>query len=304
MTTIVGKIVNIQNFSLHDGPGIRTTVFFKGCPLRCLWCANPDTQLSSIQLLHSAKKCTDCLECTRVCPEEVITLQDGVIINRNDCTLCGDCVDTCPESALRFDGELMPLEAILERIQKDFPFYRNSGGGVTLSGGEPLLQPELAEAILKKCSQWGIHTAIETSGFAAYETLLGISKWLDLIYFDLKHMDDVRHRELTGMSNSVILSNLQKISKAHSTVVVRVPLVPGLNSEPDHLFRIGAFLQEKTAVKTVEFLNYHQLGEHKYISLGREYGLAGIQPYTAEEFKEAVRTFQTAYPNFNIIYHT
>lgn len=303
MQQLTGKIVNIQDFSLHDGPGIRTTIFFKGCPLHCLWCANPDTQSEKFQLFHSISLCTGCQECRVACPENVISWKDNIEIDRARCTLCGECIEACSTSALRIDGYEITLNTILEKIQSESLFYRNSGGGVTLSGGEPLFQPLFAEAVLKKCRKWGIHTAMETSGCANYETLKRLSTLLDLIYYDVKHLDDTVHRKITGVSNRLILENLQKISLVHSGIVVRVPVIPSINSSEKDMLQLGVFLTKKTAVKRVEFLNYHRLGEQKYASIGKPYTLVDLKPFTEEEFENCVRDFQTKFPTINVIYH-
>lgn len=174
---------------------------------------------------------------------------------------------------------------------------------MTLSGGEPLFQPLFAEAVLKKCRKWGIHTAMETSGCANYETLKRLSTLLDLIYYDVKHLDDTVHRKITGVSNRLILENLQKISLVHSGIVVRVPVIPSINSSEKDMLQLGVFLTKKTAVKRVEFLNYHRLGEQKYASIGKPYTLVDLKPFTEEEFENCVRDFQTKFPTINVIYH-
>ncbi len=304
MPQLTGKIVNIQDFSLHDGPGIRTTIFFKGCPLHCLWCANPDTQNEAFQLFHAVSRCTGCQECRVACPENVISWKEHIEIDRKGCTLCGECIKTCSASALRVDGYEIALNTILEKIESESLFYRNSGGGVTLSGGEPLSQPLFAEAVLKKCMKWGIHTAMETSGCAPYETLERLSALLDLIYFDVKHLDDTTHRKVTGVSNSLILKNLQRLSQIHSGIVVRVPVIPNINSSASDMVKLGEFLTEKTGVNNVEFLNYHRLGEQKYASIGKPYMLADLEPYTKVEFDNCIRNFKTDFPSLNVIYHT
>lgn len=303
MQQLTGKVINIQDFSLHDGPGIRTTIFFKGCPLHCIWCANPDTQTEGFQLYHSDVRCIGCQECEVACPEKAIRWKEFIEIARDGCTLCGECIEACSAAALRIDGYEVTLNTILEKIQSESLFYKNSGGGVTLSGGEPLSQPLFAEAVLKKCEKWGVHTAMETSGCAPYETLQRLSTLLDLIYFDVKHLDDSMHRQITGVSNNLILANLQKISKVHSGIVVRVPVIPTINSSEEDMDRLGDFLTEKTEVRRVEFLNYHRLGEQKYTSIGKSYTLTDLEPFTKEEFENHVRYFQTKFPTINVIYH-
>lgn len=303
MSQLTGSIVNIQNFSLHDGPGIRTTIFFKGCPLQCHWCANPDTQSAHFQLFHSASRCTGCLECMNACSEAAISWNKKIKIDRSNCTLCGECIATCPSSALRVDGYKITMNEVLEKIASEKLFYKNSGGGVTLSGGEPLSQPLFAEAILKKCRKWGIHTAMETSGCAPYETLLQLSPLLDLIYFDVKHLDDRIHREVIGVSNRSILENLHKLSEIRSGIVVRVPVIPNLNSAECDMLKLGEFLRAETRIQTIEFLNYHKLGEHKYESIGQYSTLTELEPFTQEEFENCIRQFQACFPEFDVIYH-
>ena len=303
MSSKRGRIINIQNFSIHDGPGIRTTVFFKGCPLRCAWCANPDSQRKGQELVHTAARCTDCRGCVAACPEGCIDAgPDGIAIDRARCTLCGDCIAACPATAMRMAARDLSLNEVLEEIEKEKHFYRNSGGGVTLSGGEPLAQPDFAVAILRRCRMWGIHTAIETSGHAPYQALEQVAGQADLIYFDLKHMEEEAHRAHTGVPNGRILENLKRISGSHPNIIVRVPLVPGINDAPEHLDAIGEFLIRDTTVRQLEFLNYHNLGEHKYAGIGKEYPLE-ITPLSREVFQGLCEEFSRKYPALQVSFH-
>lgn len=303
MSSSKGRIIDIQNFFLHDGPGIRTTIFFKGCPLRCIWCANPDTQKNTIELIHSQSRCMRCESCIEACPENVVSMKDTIEISRDRCILCGACIAVCPGAAMRFAGHDASFIEVLEEIENEKHFYRHSGGGVTLSGGEPLAQPRFAEAILKRCRQWGTHTAIETCGHAPYETLERVANPADTIYFDIKQIDNAIHKKYTRVGNPQILENLVKISNIHSHLIVRTPIILGINNSDKDLNALGNFLVNETAVTQVEFLNYHKLGEHKYTNLGRTYELEHLTPLTNEAFTDLSLNFSNQFPTLKISFH-
>ncbi|MEH0018377.1 MAG: glycyl-radical enzyme activating protein [Desulfobacter sp.] len=299
-----GRIIDIQHFSLHDGPGTRTTVFFKGCPLRCDWCANPDSQARALELVYSDIRCVGCGACVDACAEGLIRLEDTVRISREACTGCGACVDACPGGAMRFSGYDISLNDVLEEIEKERNVYRNSGGGVTLSGGEPLAQPDFARAILEKCRKWGIHTAIETAGYVPYDTLARVSAVTDLIYFDVKSVNPVSHLRHTRVENPRILTNLKKISRTRpGSIIVRAPLIPGLNDTDHDLKSLGEFIVNETSVTRVELLNYHNLGLHKYAGLGRSCALAPVSPLSGEAFAKRAKWFSRAFPTLTLSYH-
>lgn len=265
-------IFNTQRFSIHDGPGIRTVIFFKGCPLKCLWCANPESQSFVPELEVLPKNCIGCGECMKACPQDAIYFdENGIHIRREVCRKCGRCASECYSRTLKYVGEQMTVSQVVAEIKKDEVFYRNSGGGVTFSGGEPLAQGEFCIEVLRECSASGIHSAVETSGHGDRDTFIGMAKELDLIFFDIKHSDPNIHRKLTGVTNDVILDNLRSIQPYASEIIVRTPVIPGLNDDRENIARTAAICSEMSAVSKWELLPYHNLGEHKYDAIGKAY---------------------------------
>ncbi len=234
MEDVKGTIFNIQRYSIHDGPGIRTTVFFKGCPLRCLWCQNPESQTFQQELFFNRDRCTGCGRCLPACPEKAIEIVEGRSRTlRTLCNVCGACAEVCPEEARVLMGKVVSAKEVFAEVDKDAVFYERSGGGVTLSGGEPLAQPEFAIEILSLCKNAGIHTAIETCGHAPWETVERVLKVVDLVLYDLKHMDPVEHRKITGVSNALALENLKRVYReSHLALSIRIPVIPGLTILP------------------------------------------------------------------------
>lgn len=284
------RIVKIQRFSLHDGPGIRTTVFLKGCPLKCLWCSNPECMLSKSEIIHNQEMCIKgCDRCVEVCPKGCILLQEGkVIIDRMLCNSCEACANVCPSGALSVVGKIVPIEEVVSEVKKDKSFYDESGGGVTMSGGEPLFQSDSTLELTKRCKESGINVILDTCGFSAYSILCKISEYVDLIFYDIKHMDSVKHRAFTGVKNSVILNNLERISH-EKAVVVRIPLIPGINDDVDNLKTLAEFIKGKVDskhLKEVAILPYHRIGVEKYAGLGREYKLQHVHPLSKEHLKK------------------
>ena len=278
-----GTIFNIQKMSIHDGPGIRTTVFFKGCPLRCLWCSNPESQHAGREIACFPARCVSCGYCAQVCPQGIIDDKAPFqILDRSKCDLCEICVKECCTNAKKRIGEEYDVETLLHEILKDKSFYNSSGGGVTLSGGEPLMQHEFVIELLKACQENGVHTAIETTGYAATDIFEEVAKHLDLIFMDIKHMDADEHKKLTGVSNEAILGNLAAIAKFHDNIIVRIPVIPGLNDSDENIRQTAAFVAE-CGVKRLELLPYHNLGEVKYGQLGMEYGLSELVSPSDEE---------------------
>lgn len=276
--TATGTIFNIQRFSVHDGPGIRTLVFFKGCALHCAWCSNPESQTSKPVLLYSAARCINCNECVTVCPEHAITTgATSVAVDRQLCTVCGDCARVCPSGALRIAGQASSVEQALDLVQRDAVFYVHSGGGMTLSGGEPLYQPEFAQALLEGARALGIHTAVETCGATGPETVRRVLGKTDLILFDIKHLDPVRHQEWTGMSSAAILANARIAAALGVPMLVRVPVIPGFNANIRDLADIGEFTRE-LGLAELHLLPYHRFGAPKYASLGFPYRLNELVP--------------------------
>lgn len=279
-----GLIENIQHYCLHDGAGIRTTVFLKGCPLRCLWCSNPTTQERHVELLHHADTCFRCGHCAEICPRHAVSRQDErMVFDRNLCDACGLCLAECPGKALQLAGTEREVDEILDDLQKDMNFYRNSGGGVTLSGGEVLSQAAFAREIMAGCRHYGIDLALETSGFGLRQDLLDLAELVSCLYFDVKHADSAAHRELTGQGNERILDNLDAVlDTAADKLIVRFPLVPGINDDESHLAAYAARMRELGRVRNLELLPYHRLGKNKYDLLGRDYRLDQLEPLSAE----------------------
>jgi pyruvate formate lyase activating enzyme len=284
---MMGLIYNLQRFAIHDGPGIRTLVYMKGCPIRCLWCSSPQTQKSAFELLHIENLCQQCGRCAEICPVDAITLsaEVGVVIDRKRCTLCKDCVEACLNRAYEFAGRFMSVEELLEEVKKDSPFYRRSNGGVTVGGGEPTMQHEFVAEFLKRCRQSYIHTAMEKCGYAKWEHLEKILAHLDLVYFDIKHMDPRVHKELTGVANERILENTRRAAVL-LPVIVRITTVPGYNDSRENITataRFAAELGEK--LQRVELLPYHLFGTQTYGRLGRAYQLQGVEPPSDDHMK-------------------
>ncbi len=270
-----GFIFDIQRFSVHDGPGIRTLVFVKGCPLACLWCSNPESQRSAPELLFDASKCLACGACLQACSHGAVRRTgDTLAYDRDGCLACGICADVCPAEARTVAGRLATADEIVAEVLKDALFFTNSGGGVTLGGGEPLAQVDFARQILHRCRAHGIHTAIETCGHVPWEAFEAILTVTDLFLYDLKHLDAGALSTQTGGDVALILSNLERLTSAGGAVTVRVPVVPGFNDTPeniraiaDHVVRLG--------LRELHLLPYHRLGESKYRLLGRTYAFSG-----------------------------
>jgi len=273
-----GFIFDIQRFSVHDGPGLRSTIFMKGCLLHCLWCANPESQANHVEVMHRNSKCTKCGSCVEICQSHSIQLTDeGVQIDRNDCTLCGKCVDVCSSGALTSVGKYMSVEEVVEELKKDVLFYRNSNGGVTLGGGELLTQPDFVCSLLEACHNIGLHTAIDTCGYYNNQIITRVLKEVDLVLYDLKHMDPLKHREFTGVSNDLILENAKLISSLGVPMIMRVPYIPTINDSIENLRATANFIAELDGIGKVSLLPYHQGGMGKYRNLDRVYPLEGIE---------------------------
>jgi len=276
-------IFNIQRYSVHDGPGARTTVFFKGCPLGCLWCANPESRSDVPEIGHFPSKCVKCYACLEACPLGAISLsqkQGFPEIDRRICKACNDhdCIEACLQGAIKIWGRYIAKEELWKEVKKDTLLYRNSKGGVTLSGGEPAGQPRFAAEFLKFCKERGIHTTLDTCGFSDQENLREILKYVDLVLFDLKCMDPEKHKMFTGVDNQLILQNAEMIASYHGVaMVIRVPVVPGYNDSEENMRATAQFIK-KIGAKRVELLPYHRLGAGKYESLGVKYRLDDVSP--------------------------
>jgi len=294
--TTHGWVFNIQRFSLHDGPGIRTTVFLKGCPLRCKWCHNPEGLEQEPQIRLTLNLCTRCGRCAAACEHggHDVTAE-GHALHIEECIRCGRCAEACYAGALELVGKRMSAEDVLAVVRRDMPFYEQSGGGMTLSGGEPLAQFPFSRALLQAAKAEGMHTAVETTALASWPRLVALAPLLDLWLVDLKHTDPARHRTLTGVPNRRILANIRRMVDAGWPLILRIPWVPQHNAEPGFLDGLLAFLRSLPKPPPVEFMPYHRLGQGKWPALGGESTMpddipaaerAEIEPW-AEKLREA-----------------
>ena len=269
-TSSTGTLFDVKRFALHDGPGVRTTVFLKGCPLSCSWCHNPESQNPNPELMFWADRCVGCGACAAACPDGAISISRGTArTDRRRCTACGACVDVCPFDARAIAGETWSLDRLVGEIEKDLLFYDESGGGVTLSGGEPLAQAAFSISLLSECRKRRIQTAVDTCGHAEWEVLRDVARSTDLILYDVKHPNADRHRELTGVTNERILENLRRLDGEGCALWIRVPVIPGLNDAPEDIAALGGIVADLDAVEVVHLLPYHPGGEAKRERLGR-----------------------------------
>jgi pyruvate formate lyase activating enzyme len=281
-----GIVTNIQRFSIHDGPGIRTTVFLKGCNLRCFWCHNPETLKPKPELQVFPSRCIGCGVCFERCPQGAHEIVDGRrVYHRDRCVVCGTCVDTCYAEALVLVGERKTVDEVVEVVLRDRPFYETSGGGVTLSGGEPLLQIDFSRAILARCKEEGLHTAIETAASFSWERVAAILSVTDLVMLDIKLMDPVAHRAHTGVSNERILDNARRLGELDLPLIVRTPVVPGVNDDEDAIASVADFCAQLPNLLYYELLPFHPMAQSKYDSLDMSYRAQGLEPPSKERME-------------------
>ena len=284
----MGIIFDIKRYAIHDGPGIRTTVFFKGCPLTCSWCHNPEGKSPEPEFMWWEKKCLNCRDCQKKCPTNAISFSDTFIIEKEKCNLCKVCLDACHTGALELIGKEMTVSDVVKEIEKDIPFYDESQGGVTMSGGEPLMQPDFLYDLLKACKARGITTALDTCGYAPLDVLLTISEYVDLFLYDVKTMDDTVHKKVTGVSNTKILTNLKAL--VHKNVIVRFPLIPGVNDDEKDIESLGKFVYS-LGLHNITVLPYHAAGIEKVKRL-QSNTVYMTNPPTAETIQKTKTIFQ------------
>ncbi len=288
-----GLIFNIQRFSIQDGPGIRTTLFLKGCPLCCRWCSNPESQSAFIEIMTRDAECTKCGVCQDVCPVDAISIEHGgakvINIDRRKCTLCLKCTDVCPTNAITQVGKWMSIEEVMDEAGRDSQFYVNSGGGITVSGGEPLFQGKFACELLKSCKQKGYHTALDTSGYSAWKVLDAVLNYTDLVLYDIKHLDAKKHKWGTGKGNQLILRNLKEIARRGNRVWLRIPLIEGYNDSLEYIREV-AQLGIKMGAEKVSLLPYHEWSRSKYENLDKSYPAEGAKS-PSKEYIQQLRDF-------------
>ncbi len=295
--TVTGTIINIQRFSIHDGPGIRTTVFFKGCSLRCFWCHNPESIRPKPEIQFYLDRCIGCQDCLAVCEHDAHIFENGHEYLRTQCVVCGECVAICPNAAVELTGRELSVEQVMSEILADKTFYQTSGGGVTLSGGEPMLQRKFAHEVLARCKAEGVHTAIETAANCPWEFIEEMLPVTDMFMMDLKQMDPVKHKDATGVSNELILANARRLAASGKPVLFRIPVIPTVNDADEEIATTAAFVRElgelglaetnaDHGLPQLELLKFHQLASDKYRSLDWDYRAAKLPTLDKSRMQE------------------
>ncbi|MBI2841997.1 MAG: glycyl-radical enzyme activating protein [Armatimonadetes bacterium] len=285
---MAGIISDIQRFAVHDGPGIRTTVFLKGCPMRCLWCHNPEARSNESQLAFYANKCIDCGLCAAACPNGAILSGDRRV-DRERCCVCGACADACPSGALELIGRVATAAQVLDVVMRDLPYYKISDGGVTMSGGEPLYQHSFSIFLLRAFMERGLHTAVDTCGLAPWERLAEIAGLTNLFLYDIKAADPEKHARFCGTDNAIVLQNARRLAETGAKIIFRVPLIPGYNDSAEDIRLVGEFILSLPGDQRLEFVPYHRIGKGKYEALGLDYPLPHIgAPQNLDECKRAL----------------
>lgn len=292
MTT--GLIFDIKHYAIHDGPGIRMTVFMKGCPLACTWCHNPESISSKQQKMFYATKCIGCAVCVKACPNNALSLtEDGIVTDYDACQLCGICTEVCPTRALEMTGRTVTVKELIKTIEKERVFFDQSGGGVTVSGGEPLAQPDFLLELLQACGEKGLHRVVDTSGQTNSTTLLKVAEHTEHFLFDLKHMDPVEHKKWTGIDNRTILENLSLLAKSGANITIRIPLIKGVNSDEENLEAFADFISSLDGEpKSVDLLPFHNIAISKHKHLNQPCDLGGMAAPSPETIEKAIGIFK------------
>jgi pyruvate formate lyase activating enzyme len=290
---IKGLVFNIQRFSLNDGPGIRTTVFLKGCPIRCPWCHNPEGLAAVKEVNFISSKCILCKKCIEVCPSNARFLHKNQIIYiRSNCTSCGSCIDICNTGASIWIGKIMTVRKVIKEVIKDVVFYNRSGGGVTFSGGEPTSQFIFLKELLKEAKNKNIETALDTSGYLSWENFNEILPYTDIFLFDLKILDNKKHEEILGIDNNLILNNLKNLAELSiKRIIIRVPIIPCVNNSFEEIEKIAEFISTLKNIELTELVPYHPLGLGKYEALGKENIFNNIEPLKKRDLKLIEKVF-------------
>jgi len=281
-----GVIFDIKKYAIHDGPGIRTTVFFKGCPLACRWCHNPEGMTAATQRIYHQERCIGCGECIQICPQRAIRrTAEGIIADLTKCEQCRTCAEHCPSEAVEFVGQKVTVAEVVRQIEKDVAFYDQSKGGVTFSGGEPLMQPEFLLELLDACGDLDLHRTVDTTGYADAALLLKVAQKTDLFLYDLKLMNAEKHRKYTGVSNEQILANLMRLAQNGARIQVRMPVIPGINSDAENIDQTADFIHSLGRVEHISLLPFHDSARGKYRRLGVQCVSAHMQPPATELLK-------------------
>jgi pyruvate formate lyase activating enzyme len=286
-------IFDVKRYAINDGPGIRVVIFFKGCNLHCAWCHNPESISSKIEKMYAPAKCIKCGTCVEACPENAITLtSEGIITDPDLCTLCGKCAEVCPTKAIEMSGKVMSVNEIMDIIEKERIFFDQSGGGVTFSGGEPLVHTKMLIKLLDECGKIGIHRAVDTAGNVSTETILDVAKRTDLFLYDIKMMDSDSHREWINSGNEKILNNLVVLAEAGKHIIIRIPLIGGVNDTDENIELTAKFISELAGEKKlVHLLPYHAIAENKYMKLGKSDDFEKLKEPDKETLERAIAKF-------------
>jgi pyruvate formate lyase activating enzyme len=288
-----GIVFDIKKFSLHDGPGIRTTVFLKGCSLHCSWCHNPEGISPSAEIHYWDERCIQCHDCIEACEHGALSLEDGLRqYDPKQCAFCGCCAETCPSESIKLIGTKMHVSDVIREIEQDMIYYDQSGGGASFSGGEPLYQVDFLEALLVTCKDRGIHTTVDTSGFVPFKSIRRIMPYVDLFLFDVKIIDPEAHIQYTGVPNHRILHNLTELAKTKSRIIPRIPIIPGVNDGTENIIQTGEFLASQKAFSEVNILPYHRAAAQKYYRMGNDYILHDVLPPTEQQMSKIARELE------------